>query len=115
MSMKANSVFTSVKFHHIAFTGHAEHRRMDAHGTNNQQVAAAFCAAAVRFLVQNRAVHRAVILRPLMLHMDERPLPTAECEMLQTGELEEVLLGVDYPSTLQVTPAGRLASSTVMV
>ena len=88
---------------------------MDAHGTNNQQVAAAFCAAAVRFLVQNRAVHRAVILCPLVLHMDERPLPTAECEMLQTGELEEVLLGVDYPSTLQVTPAGRLASSTVMV
>ena len=114
-SLQGNAVFRAMKFHHIALTGHAEHRRMDAHGTNNQQVAAAFCAAAVRFLVQNRAVHRAVILRPLMLHMDERPLPTAECEMLQTGELEEVLLGVDYPSTLQVTPAGRLASSTVMV
>ena len=61
-----------MKFHHIAFTGHTEYRRMDTHGTNNQQVAAAFRAAAVRFFVQNRAVHRAVILRPLVLHMDER-------------------------------------------
>lgn len=88
---------------------------MDTHGTNNQQVAAAFRAAVVRLFVQNRAVHRAVILRPLVLRMDERPLPTAECEMLQTGELEEILLRVDYPSTLQVTPSGRSASSTVMV
>ena len=88
---------------------------MDTHGTNNQQVTAAFRAAVVRLFVQNRAVHRAVILRPLVLHMDERPLPTAECEMLQTGELEEILLRVDYPSTLQVTPSGRSASSTVMV
>ena len=65
--------------------------------------------------VENRPVGGAEILRPLVLNVNEGPLPAAELEMLQTGELEEVLLGVDYPSTLQVTPAGRLASSTVMV
>lgn len=55
---------------------------MNAHSTHDQQITAAFRAAVVRLFVQNGAVYRAVILRPLVLDMDERPLPTAECEVL---------------------------------
>ena len=65
--------------------------------------------------VKQIALYRAQIFSPLLLNVDQCPLASAEGKVLQTGQLEEVLLGVDYPSTLQVTPSGRLASSTVMV
>ena len=42
--------------------------------------------------MQDRAVRRAVILRPLVLDVNERPLAAAELKMLQAGELEEVLV-----------------------
>ena len=35
-------------------------------------------------------------------------------KMLQTGQLEVILLGVDHPMRRQVTPVGRADSSTVM-
>ena len=47
--------------------------------------------------------------------MDQRPLPAAEFEMLQTGKLEEIVLLIDHPIRVQETPAGKCASSTVMV
>lgn len=47
--------------------------------------------------------------------MDQRPLPTAEGEVLDAGELEEVLLGIGYPMCVTVMPAGREALSTVTV
>ena len=32
-----------------------------------------------------------VFCRFVIAHMDQRPLPAAKCEMLQTGELKEVV------------------------
>lgn len=46
----------------------------------------------MRVFMQDRAVRRAVILRPLVLDVNERPLAAAELKMLQAGELEEVLV-----------------------
>ena len=113
--LQRNAVLCAVKLHHIAFAGYAERGRIYPHGPHDEQVAAAFRAAVVRLFVQDGTVRRAVVFRPLVLHMDERPLTAAECEVLDAGELEKIGLGIDYPSTLQVTPFGRSASSTVMV
>ena len=53
------------------------------------------------------------VLCPELFDMDQCPLPGAEAEMLQSGELKKILLGINYPILLQVTPSGRYASSTV--
>jgi hypothetical protein len=45
--------------------------------------------------------------------MDQRPLTAAKEEMLDAGELEVVVLLIAHPIRVQVTPAGKLASSTV--
>lgn len=66
-------------------------------------------------IVEDRTVCGTVILRPLIFDMDQRPLSAAEFEVLQTGELKKALLRIDHPSRVQVTPAGRAASSTVTV
>ena len=63
--------------------------------------------------VKDCPVGGAEIFRPLVLNVNERPLAAAELEVLQTGELEEVLVGIDHPIRVQVTPLGSLSSSTV--
>ena len=65
--------------------------------------------------VENCPVGGAEILRPLVLNVNEGPLPAAELEMLQTGELEAVLLPIDHPIRVQVTPSGNSSSTTVTV
>ena len=65
--------------------------------------------------MQDRAVRRAVILRPLVLDVNERPLAAAELKMLQAGELKEIIPGIDHPIRVQVTPSGSFSSSTVTV
>ena len=64
------------------------------------------------FAVKEVALHRPQILPPLLLQMDQRPLPPAEREVLQAGEGEEVLGGIGHPMRMQVTPAGSADSST---
>ena len=63
--------------------------------------------------VEKLPFHGPEIFLPLLLQMDERPLPAAEYEMLQTGEGEEVLLTISHPMRMQVTPSGRESSSTL--
>ena len=114
--MQWNSIFPPMKFHYIAFAAHSHFSGVNRHRAHNQQISSFFFETRIMCIfMKNLSLYRADILLPLHLDICKCPLPTAECKMLQTGELEEVLLGVDYPSTLQVTPSGRLASSTVMV
>ena len=68
------------------------------------------CAA-----VQQAAFYSTEIFPPLLLQMDQRPLPPAEREVLQTGEGEEVLLTINHPIRTQVTPEGKADWSTVTV
>ena len=80
------------------------------------QVPPAFGKIAVMgVFVEDCSVGGAEILRPLVFNVNEGPLPAAELEMLQTGELEEVLLGIDHPIRVQVTPLGSSSSTTVTV
>ena len=82
-----------MKFQHVARAGNAERARENAHIARDEEISPVFgkCAV-VRVFMQDRAVRRAVILRPLVFDMDERPLPAAELKVLQAGELEEVLV-----------------------
>lgn len=66
-------------------------------------------------IVEERTVCGTVVFRPLVFNPNQHPLPAAKFEVLQTGELEKALLRIDQPSRMQATPAGRAASSTVMV
>ena len=66
-------------------------------------------------IVEERTVCDTVVFRPLGFNPNQHPLPAAEFEVLQTGELEKALFRIDQPSRAQATPAGRAASSTVMV
>ena len=43
------------------------------------------------------SLHCAQIFPPLLLNMNECPLPSAKGKMLQAGQLEEVLLPIDHP------------------
>ena len=67
------------------------------------------------FVVEEIAFHSPEILLPLLLQVDQRPLPPAEREVLQTGEGEEVLRKINHPMRVQVMPAGSADSSTETV
>ena len=75
-------------FQHIAFAGHTQRGGKYTDAPGDEQVAPALPeVSVVGILMHQRPVHRAEILRPLLLNMDQRPLPAAEFEMLQPGQL----------------------------
>ena len=85
--------FTPVKFQHVARAGNAERTRENTHIARDDEISSAFRKrAVVGIFVKDRSVSGAEIFRPLVLNVNERPLAAAELEVLQTGELEEVLL-----------------------
>ena len=105
-----------MELQHIAGTGHTQRPGKNTHITGDEEVSPALeKPAVVGVFVEDRSVSGAEIFRPLILNVDERPLAAAELEVLQTGELKKALLRIDHPSRVQVTPAGRAASSTVTV
>ena len=100
---------------HVAGAGDAERSGEDAQIAQREQIPAAFAeGGVVRAGVHRLPVRGAEIFRPLVLDMDQRPLPAAELEVLEPGELEKVLLGPNHPIRLSVTPSGSAASSTVI-
>lgn len=86
----------------------------NAHIPGDEEVSPALGkSTVVGVFVKDRSVGGAEIFRPLVLDIDKRPLAAAELEVLQTGELEEILLGINHPIRVQVTPSGSFSSSTV--
>ena len=79
----------------------------------NQQIAALFhLLFVVGAAVHQVSLHRAYIIRPLLLQVDQRPLPPAEHKVLQSRQHNGALLG--HPMRMQLTPSGSL-SSTVTI
>ena len=64
-------------------------------------------------LVEQIALHRTQVLRPLLLQVNQRPLPPAEREVLNAGELKEIVLGIAHPMAVTVTLSGMAAASTL--
>ena len=106
--------FSPVEFQHIAGAGHTQCPGKNAHIPGDEEVSPALGkSTVVGVFVKDRSVGGAEIFRPLVLDIDKRPLAAAELEVLQTGELEEILLGINHPIRVQVTPSGSFSSSTV--
>ena len=65
----------------------------NAHIPGDEEVSPALGkSTVVGVFVKDRSIGGAEIFRPLILNMDERPLAAAELEVLQTGELKEIIL-----------------------
>ena len=106
--------FSPAEFQHIAGAGHTQCPGKNAHIPGDEEVSPALGkSTVVGVFVKDRSVGGAEIFRPLVLDIDKRPLAAAELEVLQTGELEEILLGINHPIRVQVTPSGSFSSSTV--
>ena len=116
LALEGNTGPAPVKFQNVTGTGNAQGRGEDPHIPGDEQVPAALGKpAVVGVFVKDCSVGGAEIFRPLILNMDECPLAAAELEVLQTGELKEILLGIGHPIRVQVTPLGSWSSATVTV
>ena len=104
-----------MEFHHVTLAGEAQSVGHDGQAPEDQGIAPPLPGGlVVGPSVEQVPLHRAQVFRPLVFHMDQRPLPPAEGKVLQSGKLEEVLVPVHgHPIRVQVTPAGRASSSTV--
>lgn len=72
-----------MKLHRVALPGDAQLRRVDGQPSDGQAASAALPELlVVDVFVHELAVHRAVILGPLVFDMDQRPLTAAESEVL---------------------------------
>ena len=108
--------FSPVEFQHIAGAGHTQCPGKNAHIPGDEEVSPALGkSTVVGVFVKDRSVGGAEIFCPLVLDIGKRPLAAAELEVLQTGELKEIILGIDHPIRVQVTPSGSFFSSTVTV
>ena len=106
--------FSPAEFQHIAGAGHTQCPGKNAHIPGDEEVSPALGkSTVVGVFVKDRSVGGAEIFCPLVFDIDKRPLAAAELEVLQTGELEEILLGINHPIRVQVTPSGSFSSSTV--
>ena len=86
----------------------------DGEAAKDERIAAALAGGfIVGATVQKAALHRAQVFLPLVFDINQRPLPPAEGEVLQAGQLEKVFVAIHrHPMRVQVMPAGRAASST---
>ena len=74
-----------VKFNHIAHAYDIQALRSNPEASGNQQIPAGFeLRIIMRTPVEEHALHRARVFRPLLLDMDQRPLPAAKGEVLDS-------------------------------
>lgn len=97
-SVEGYALWVGVELHHITFPGDAQRGRDNGQPPEDQEIAPALPRLLiVGAAVEQIALHRAKIVLPLLFDVDQRPLAAAEGEVLDAGELEEVLLGADHP------------------
>ena len=105
-----------VEFHHVALAGKPQLMGDHLQSPEDQRIAPPLPGRlVVGSAVEKAALHSPQVLLPLLLQMDQCPLPPAEREVLQTGEGEEVLRKINHPMRVQVMPAGSADSSTETV
>ena len=72
-----------MELHHITGSGNAQTGGKDGHATGDDgAVPDLLPVPVVGALVHQRAVHRALVFRPLLLDVDQGPLAAAEPEVL---------------------------------
>ena len=84
LSGKRDAGAAPVVFQHITLAGDTQFRGIDADAPLNLHISPAFRKRpVVGVFMHQRAVHRAVVFRPLVLDVNQRPLAAAEGKVLQ--------------------------------
>ena len=78
----------------VGLAGDAQPKIVERKAAHDDQGLAAFGAGFMDVLVEDAALGGEGVFLPLLLDMDERPLPLAERHVLEAGEGEEVVFGV---------------------
>ena len=94
LSMQRHAAGVPAKLHHVADPADPQPVGGDAHAADDQQIAPPLPGRGVVGLpVEGLPLHRPDVLRPLILNMDQRPLPPTKSKMLNPGNQEVVILG----------------------
>ena len=97
-TLKRDTGRIGVEFHYIAFSGEPQCPRYHRETPEDQNIAPPLPQLLIMGpAVEECTLHGAQILLPLLLDVDEGPLAAAEGKVLQSGELEEILLRIDHP------------------
>ena len=100
MSVQRDALRIAAKLHNVALAAETERQRINAQTARDDPVAAALAQLLIMgALVQKRALSRTQILRPLLLNVDQCPLPPAKPEVLQTGD-HQAVVGVIHRRSL---------------
>ena len=103
-----------MKFYNIADAGQPQAMADYPHAAHNQKITALFTKRIIMAaFVQQMTFDRAQVFGPLLLQMDQRPLPPAEAEMLDARH-HQVIVSVHQANLSQVTPSGRLSSTQTL-
>ena len=103
------------ELHHVAGAGHAQPMADHPHSAGDEQAAPAFSLGGIVAAgVLKPPLGSAQIFAPLLLQMNQRPLTTAEGEMLQAGHEEILVLGGHQESLSQCTPSGRSSETETL-
>jgi hypothetical protein len=87
-----------MKFDDVGLSGKPEPQRPQAESTRDPDRGATLRAALVCPVVQNAALCSQPVLLPLLLDLNQPPLPLTKHQVLQAGEGEEIILRVHYAS-----------------
>jgi len=75
----------------IGLAGESEAKGLDVYAPGDEHTGPALGAAGVDTLVEDAALGGEAVLVPLLLDMNEAPLPLAELQVLQSGKRQEVV------------------------
>lgn len=107
-----DSVGIGREFHRVADAADAQAIRANLHAAQRQHTAAKVRnALVVHAVVLHAPLRRQTVFLPLILNVNQRPLPAAEGEVLNARELKIVVLRHSPSMTSQFSPG---SSSSVM-
>ena len=86
---QGNSCGIAVKLHHIAGAADAQTLGRNPQATQDQQITAQLMGSTImRIAVENAAISGTLVLLPLLLDVDQRPLPGTIGKVLQAEKLQ---------------------------
>ena len=114
LSKYGNTLGASAQLYGIALAAQSQTCRGDLHRPHNEQIPTLFpLVTVVNIAVQNITVYGAVILAPLLFHMNQRPLPPAKQKVLDAGKLQVLLFCVTHAMLSMISGSRPSSESSV--
>ena len=104
-----------VKLDDVGLAGEPVAEATERKRPGDPEIAAGFLNTAVRLLMKMPAFDGQRILYPHLLQMDQRALPLAKQQVLESGKREEVVFGEHWSHRIsrRLTPTGKRSRATV--